>query len=266
MLPRTRSRGKRHERESATIWALGLLRRWISENGPTHERWRAFHTCVPRHLRKVSPMLPSTMYPSSPPPPSNHNHTTTFHTHMCIAPPSLFPAGAMSALSRHSHAKRKNPDNQEWRTVGASRRSQTVGNQCDEILIGFQPIFSGSHKRPRVVFFGRVWSARQPDAGSQSFFCTTYYANNVCRARTNKTFWASLVCTSTWYRLKYSFCATYYANKVCRALTNITWENVFSNGTFKWRNFQVGIICKPLSQATWYRLKIVFWATYDANI
>ena len=146
------------------------------------------YMCTTTSTKGISNVAFDNVPQFAPPPPSNHNHTTTFHTHMCIAPPSLFPAGAMSALSRHSHAKRKNPDNQEWRTVGASRRSQTVGNQCDEILIGFQPIFSGSHKRPRVVFFGRVWSARQPDAGSQSFFCTTYYANNVCRARTNKTF------------------------------------------------------------------------------
>ena len=115
-------------------------------------------------------------------PPSNHNHTTTFHTHVCIASPSLLPTGVMSALSRHSPAKRKNPDNQEWRTVGASRRPQTVGNPCDEILIGFQPLFSGLHKRPRDYYSERAWSARQADIGSKSFFCATYHANNVCRA------------------------------------------------------------------------------------
>ena len=42
--------------------------------------------------------------------------------------------------------------------------------------------------------------------------------------------WACLDCTSTWYRLKTFFWATYYANNVCRAWTNKTWETVFSNG------------------------------------
>ena len=112
------------------------------------------------------------MYPSPRPPPSNHNHTTTFHTHthMCIALPSLLPTGVMSALSRHSPAKRKYPNNQEWRTVGASRRPQIVGNQCDETLVGFQPLFSGSHKRLTGDYFERAWSARGPDIGPALFF------------------------------------------------------------------------------------------------
>ena len=57
---------------------------------------------------------------SSPPPPEI---TTT--------PPTFTPTfvlTVMSAPSRHSPAKRKNPENQEWRTVGASRRPQAVGN------------------------------------------------------------------------------------------------------------------------------------------
>ena len=33
------------------------------------ERWRGFHICLLRHLRKVYPRLYSTMYPSSRPPP-----------------------------------------------------------------------------------------------------------------------------------------------------------------------------------------------------
>ena len=47
-------RGKKHERELATIWDVGLLRRCISENGSTHERWRAFHAYVLQHLRLIA--------------------------------------------------------------------------------------------------------------------------------------------------------------------------------------------------------------------
>ena len=74
---------------------------------------------------------------------------------MCIAPPSLLSTGVMSALSRHSPAKRKNPDNQEWRTAGASRRPQIVGNSCDHVFIGFQHHSLGSHKRPRYDYAGK---------------------------------------------------------------------------------------------------------------
>ena len=86
---------------------------------------------------------------------THQSPSSPLKSHMCIASPSLLPTGVTSAFCRHSPAKRKKPDNQEWHTVGASRRPQTVGNPCDKILIGFQPLFSGSHKRPREEYAGK---------------------------------------------------------------------------------------------------------------
>ena len=99
-------------REQVNAWAMT----WFS------------YVCTTTSTKGISKAVFDNVPQSAPPPPSNHNHTTTFHTHICIAPPSLLPTGVMSALSRHSPAKCKNPDNHECRTVGASRRPQTVGN------------------------------------------------------------------------------------------------------------------------------------------
>ena len=63
ILPRSRTRGKRHERRFG-LW--DLLRICISEIEPTHERWRVCRTCVLRHIQKVTPRLSSTMYPTPP--------------------------------------------------------------------------------------------------------------------------------------------------------------------------------------------------------
>ena len=48
----------------------------------------------------------------------------------------------------------------------------------------------------------------------------------------------------------------FHLHDVCRARTNKIREHVSFNG--KWHRFQIDIICKLLSQPTWYRLKIVF--------
>ena len=88
------------------------------------------YKCTTTSTKGISPVFDNVPHQSAPPPPQITTTPPPF-TPTFVSHPQAFSLPVltvMSALSRQSPAKRKNPDNQEWCMVGASRRPQTVSN------------------------------------------------------------------------------------------------------------------------------------------
>ena len=88
--------------------------------------------------------------PQSAPPSPQITTTPPPFTPTCVSLSQAFSLRVLCQLSPDTLLlKAKSPTTKSGARWGASRRPPTVGNPCDEELIGFYPLFSGSHKRPR---------------------------------------------------------------------------------------------------------------------